>query len=105
MSWQRPNIGSRVTREGHARFWERPEVEFLRATRQTHQSARGATFAPPPSRAGAPDSRGTAKTIQTSAHAIDQGQRDKCGAARPLSRLWSLEPAEAAAVMFSVHTI
>jgi hypothetical protein len=20
-SWQRPNIGSRVTREGHARFW------------------------------------------------------------------------------------
>jgi hypothetical protein len=35
MSWQRPNIGSRVTREGHARFWERPEVKFLRATRQT----------------------------------------------------------------------
>src|ERR1700758_699508 len=33
MSWQRPNIGSRVTREGHARFWERPEVKFLRATR------------------------------------------------------------------------
>ncbi len=28
MSWQRPNIGSRVTREGHARFWERPEVKF-----------------------------------------------------------------------------
>jgi hypothetical protein len=22
-----------VTREGHARFWERPEVKFLRATR------------------------------------------------------------------------
>ena len=35
MSWQRPNIGSRVTREGHARFWERPEVKFLRATRQS----------------------------------------------------------------------
>jgi hypothetical protein len=34
MSWQRPNIGSRVTREGHARFWERLEVKFLRATRQ-----------------------------------------------------------------------
>src|SRR5262245_1500702 len=34
MSWQRPNIGSRVTREGHARFWERPVVKFLRATRQ-----------------------------------------------------------------------
>jgi hypothetical protein len=34
MSWQRPNIGSRVTREGHARFWERPEVKFLRATRR-----------------------------------------------------------------------
>ena len=37
MSWQRPNIGSRVTREGHARFWERPEVKFLRATRQTEK--------------------------------------------------------------------
>src|SRR5262245_59257063 len=35
MSWQRPNIGSRVTREGHARFWERLEVKFLRATQQT----------------------------------------------------------------------
>jgi diguanylate cyclase (GGDEF)-like protein len=35
MTWQRPSIGSRVTREGHARFWERPEVKFLRATRQT----------------------------------------------------------------------
>ena len=33
MSWQRPNIGSRVTREGHARFWERPEVKFRWATR------------------------------------------------------------------------
>src|SRR5215469_7241030 len=31
---QRSNIGSRVTREGHARFWERPEVKFLRATRR-----------------------------------------------------------------------
>ena len=31
---QRPNIRSRVTREGHARFWERPEVKFLRATRR-----------------------------------------------------------------------
>jgi len=31
---QRSNIGSRVTREGHARFWERPEVQFLRATRR-----------------------------------------------------------------------
>ena len=38
MSWQRPNIGSRVTREGHARFWERPEVKFLRATRQGRRS-------------------------------------------------------------------
>src|ERR1700756_1839624 len=35
MSWQRLNIGSRVTREGHARFWERPEVKFLGATRQS----------------------------------------------------------------------
>ena len=28
MSWQRPNIGSRVTREGHARFWESPGGEI-----------------------------------------------------------------------------
>src|SRR5262249_49515432 len=35
---QRLNIGSRVTREGHARFWERPEVKFLRATRRTSPS-------------------------------------------------------------------
>jgi hypothetical protein len=33
MSWQRPNIWSRVTREYHARFWERPGVKFFRATR------------------------------------------------------------------------
>ena len=33
----RPTIGSRAIREGHARFWERPEVKFLRATRQTRQ--------------------------------------------------------------------
>jgi hypothetical protein len=32
------NIGSRVNREVHARFWERPEVRFLRATRQTRPS-------------------------------------------------------------------
>ena len=38
---QRPNIGSRVTREGHARFWERPEVKFLRATRRFEPLARG----------------------------------------------------------------
>ncbi len=35
MSWQRPNIGSRVNREVHARFWERLGVKLLRATRQT----------------------------------------------------------------------
>jgi hypothetical protein len=34
MSWQRPNIGSRVNREVHARFWERLGVKLLRATRQ-----------------------------------------------------------------------
>jgi hypothetical protein len=34
MPWQLPNIGSRVNREVPARFWERPEVKFLRATRQ-----------------------------------------------------------------------
>src|ERR1700756_1603868 len=43
MSWERPNIGSRVTREGHARFWERPEVKFLRATRRF---CRKSLFAP-----------------------------------------------------------
>ena len=36
---QRPDIGSRVTLEGHARFWERPEVKFLRATRQTEKNS------------------------------------------------------------------
>src|SRR5258705_2144129 len=34
MSWQRPNIGGRMNREVHVRFWERPEVKVLRATRQ-----------------------------------------------------------------------
>src|ERR1700738_2723882 len=34
MSWQRPNIGSRVNREVHARFWERLGGKLLRATRQ-----------------------------------------------------------------------
>jgi hypothetical protein len=34
MSWQRQNIGSRVNREVHARFWERLGVKLLRATRQ-----------------------------------------------------------------------
>ena len=39
MSWQRPNIGSRVNREVHARFWERPGVKLLRATRQRSGSS------------------------------------------------------------------
>ena len=30
---QRSNIGSRMNREIHVRFWERAEVKFLRATR------------------------------------------------------------------------
>ena len=34
MLWRRLNIGSRVNREVHARFWERAEAKFLRATRQ-----------------------------------------------------------------------
>src|SRR5262249_22798994 len=38
MPWQRPNIGSRVTREGHARFWERPRVKLPRATRHVRPS-------------------------------------------------------------------
>ena len=32
------NIGSRVNREVHARFRERPKVRFLRATRQSRQT-------------------------------------------------------------------
>ena len=36
--WQRPNIGSRVNREVHARIWERPGVKFLRATRPVGRS-------------------------------------------------------------------
>jgi hypothetical protein len=35
MPWQRPNIGSRMNREVHVRFWERPEVKLLLATRQS----------------------------------------------------------------------
>ena len=38
---QRPNVGSRVTRESHARFWERPEVKFLRATRRVSRAPHG----------------------------------------------------------------
>jgi len=34
---QRSNIGSRVNREVHARFWERPGVRFLRATRHSRR--------------------------------------------------------------------
>jgi hypothetical protein len=33
LACQRSNIGSRVNREVHARFWERPGMRFLRATR------------------------------------------------------------------------
>jgi hypothetical protein len=40
MPSQRPNIGSRVTREGHARFWERPGVKLPRATRQNGYGGR-----------------------------------------------------------------
>src|SRR6266404_2258779 len=35
--WQRPNIGSRMNREVHVRFWERPEVKALRATRHSRR--------------------------------------------------------------------
>src|SRR5947207_5135571 len=41
MSWQRPNIGSRMNREVHVRFWERAEVKFLRATRHGMDDAEG----------------------------------------------------------------
>ncbi len=35
--YQRPNIGSRMNREVHVRFWERAEVKFLRATRKSRR--------------------------------------------------------------------
>jgi hypothetical protein len=35
-----------VTREGHARFWERPEVQFLRATRHDMISAMSSSVIP-----------------------------------------------------------
>ena len=38
-SYRRLNIGSRVNREAHARFWEQPEVQFLRLTRQFQASS------------------------------------------------------------------
>ncbi len=39
MSWKRVNIGSRMSREVHVRFWERPGVRFPRATRQKRRSS------------------------------------------------------------------
>jgi len=42
MLWQRLNIGSRVSREVHARFWESPEVKALRATRHPEKNLQGA---------------------------------------------------------------
>src|SRR6516164_4267917 len=36
-----PNIGSRMTREGHVRFWERVGVRSPRATRQVFIRIRG----------------------------------------------------------------
>jgi hypothetical protein len=44
MLWQRPNIGSRVNREVHARFWERAEVKLFRATRHFRPIQRGFTM-------------------------------------------------------------
>src|ERR1035437_3885037 len=38
MPRQRPNIGSRMNREVHVRFWERPRVKVPRATRQSRHS-------------------------------------------------------------------
>ena len=35
MPWQRPDIGSRMNREVHVRFWERLGVKVPRATRQS----------------------------------------------------------------------
>src|SRR6185312_13728905 len=64
MSWQQPNIGSRVTREGHARFWERPEVKFLRATRQTRTSSLGAARPLQPSADIGPGGQSVGQTAQ-----------------------------------------
>src|SRR4029077_2309316 len=41
MPWQRPNIGSRMKREVHVRFWERLRVKLPRATRQSRHFDRG----------------------------------------------------------------
>src|ERR1035437_4551183 len=50
MPRQRPNIGSRMNREVHVRFWERPRVKVPRATRQTRRfKSLPATSALPPS--------------------------------------------------------
>src|SRR5215213_5083782 len=35
-TWEWPNIGSRMTRECHVRFWERVGVRLPRATRQLY---------------------------------------------------------------------
>ena len=47
MLWQRSNIGSRVNREVHARFWERAEVKFLRATRHPRRFELAAALSAP----------------------------------------------------------
>jgi hypothetical protein len=54
MPWQQLSIGSRVTREGHARFWEQPEVKLLRLTRQAEPQSSGSPAKP--SRRCRPDS-------------------------------------------------
>lgn len=52
MSWQRLNIGSRVNREVHARFWEQPEVKSLRLTRLIQRLNLLTQFEPPSSESG-----------------------------------------------------
>jgi len=94
MSWQWPNIGSRVTREGHARFWERPKVRFLRATRHQRRFKRKPrTSAYPPIPEVSPASHRLATNpVDAERGAADGGELcQAAGALRrspPISEAW-----------------
>src|SRR6516162_973949 len=69
MSWQRPNIGSRMNREVHVRFWERAEVQLLRATRHNEKSPFSALCQLPPAAAA---TRGYVREVPLRTHATQQ---------------------------------
>src|SRR5215469_16563658 len=70
---QRSNIGSRVTREGHARFWERPEVKFLRATRQLLRSCACREASASPQQADSPPAPSIVPSVPLADIAADPG--------------------------------